>query len=185
MKKLTEDNIIQKLHQGEESSFAYVYNLYKRRILFFVTQLLQDGDEAEDITSKVFLKVWDKRETFKTLENVKAFLYISAKNASYDYLKARKSFEERQKDISYQIETIEENAEHWKHTTELIVELYKEVDNLPKKAKEIVKLYFFEGMSSRQIAEKLYISQVTVMNAKGIALKKLKAVFIKKKLLSM
>jgi len=190
MKKSTEDNIIDAFHKGSERAFSYIYDLYKKRILFFVMQLLQDKDEAPDIVSKIFFKIWERRESFSTLSNIKAFLYISAKNACYDYLKSQKRKEIKEKDLGYYIESIagftdEENAEYWMYMSELAAELSKEVESLSPRASEIIKLYFFEGLSSKQISEKLNIALSTVMNAKSIALKELKTTFLKKRLLPM
>ena len=45
---------------------------------------MKDKLEAEDIVQDVFLKLWDKRDEWKNIENVEAYCFRMAKNLSLD-----------------------------------------------------------------------------------------------------
>jgi RNA polymerase sigma-70 factor (ECF subfamily) len=47
-------------------------------------------DVAEDIAMITWQTIWERKDSFKSDDNVKAFLYIAAKNLAYTYLKGQK-----------------------------------------------------------------------------------------------
>jgi len=78
---------INAFRNGDDPSLSYFFKLYSKSLGYFAFRLVQDKLEDEDITEECFVKVWERRSDFKTEENLKAFLYISCRNACLDYLR--------------------------------------------------------------------------------------------------
>ncbi|WP_423126600.1 RNA polymerase sigma factor [Gaoshiqia sp. Z1-71] len=61
------------------------------KLLRFATQLLNDEDEARDITQDVFLKLWQKRDTLDKVENIEAFAMRMIRNRCLDLFRSKRS----------------------------------------------------------------------------------------------
>jgi RNA polymerase sigma-70 factor (ECF subfamily) len=76
--------IIRELKQGNQLAIRFYAQL-----CLFADSFVKDQLVAEDIVSDVFIKLWNKANDFSSLTAIKAFLYISTKNASLNYINQR------------------------------------------------------------------------------------------------
>jgi RNA polymerase sigma-70 factor (ECF subfamily) len=178
-----ENNIISGFKKGDAKAFAYIYDLYYGRLIFFAKRLIEDEQEAEDIVSGVFIKLWQKHTDFDSLPNIKAFLYIAVRNACLDFLRHAKRQAANKKDFLYWSEDREEEILYLMLRTELLHEIATEIEKLPESYRAVCRLSFFEGLPNDQIAERLQLSVKTVRNIKALAVKQIQMVFLRKKLL--
>src|SRR6185369_16606748 len=142
---------------------------------YFAEKLIGDTQEAEDIVLDTFSKFWTRRENFETLPNIRAFLYISTRNACFNYLKYRRLQNKRQHELAEAWEPEqEENAEQLRVRSEVLRLLQTEIEKLPSKCRLVFELTFFEELKPNEIADLLKISVNTVRNQKARALSLLK-----------
>jgi RNA polymerase sigma factor (sigma-70 family) len=109
----------------------------------------------------------------KKLNNIQAFLFITARNASLDFLKYRQRMRENLAELNNKNEQ-EPDAQLFAETdisAEVLAFIYNEVEKLPEKCREIFKLAYLERLPVKEIAIKLNISPQTVANQKTTALK--------------
>ena len=175
MMQLTDELLIE-FSQGSLQAFQAIFDGFRMRIFYFVKKLIDDRSSAEEITSDTFVKLYRLHDKFNTLNNIQAFLFITARNASLDYLKYRqrqrehlselRSHEEQEADIELFPDT---NIE-----ADVLQFIYREIEKLPHRSKLIFKLSYFEGLSIRDIADMMKISPQTVANQKHTALKLLR-----------
>jgi len=139
--------------------------------------------EAEDIVAESFIKLWHKHNDFETLTNIKAFLFITTKNSCLNYIKKI----ERQTSIHEQLQregvSFEEDINFAEIEAEMLQQLYTEIERLPRKCKNIFKLIYLEGLKTDEIAQRLEISNKTVLNQKLRAIQLLRSALFKKNLL--
>src|ERR1044072_7709388 len=76
--------------QGIEKAYELVFKAYYVPLMVFSIKLCGDADEGEDIAMGIFQALFQRHKLFSTEENIKAFLYISARNRCLNFLKARK-----------------------------------------------------------------------------------------------
>jgi len=171
------ENYLLDLRKGQESGLRQFIQLYGRSLRFFAFTLVRRKEVAEEIVSDVFFKLWNGRENFPTPNNVKAFLYISTRNACYDYLKSPKNR------IQYNPEILEELAYSQKDFLSQIIQIelvdliHKEINNLPQQQASVVRMSYLEGLSTEEISEKLGISANAIFLARSRALAKLRNIF--------
>lgn len=87
-----------RLKQRDKEAFLKAYDLYVDSIYRFILFKVRSPEEAEDITSSVFLKTWDyiQNQKLKEYKTLKSFLYKVARNLVIDHYRKQA----RQKDVS-------------------------------------------------------------------------------------
>ena len=147
-------------------------------------KLVQHKAEAEDIAAHCFetliqLIVKDPQK-FADRNYVKNYLYKMVANASSTYRSSGK----RTVVISLDDELLERldaealTSELEEH--EILEKIVYYVDKLPPKSKEIIRLFFYEGMRAEEIAQKLGQPVESIYKAKQRALNRLRAMALGK-----
>lgn len=164
-----ESLLVESLSKGNLLAFNSLYKEYSNRLYRFAIGYLKSDDEAEELVQEVFTIIWEKRMTLKEELSFKSFLFTIAFNIIKKHFRTKTYLSEYVKsnsgDTSDNItsDNITYNSLH-----QYIAEL---VDQLPDRRKEIFIKSRFEGLNTKEIAEKLQISHKTVENQLTEALK--------------
>jgi RNA polymerase sigma-70 factor, ECF subfamily len=75
------DAVVAALHNGDESAFAALAELYRRQLRVHCYRLLGSVDDAEDLVQETFLRAWRGREQFEGRSLFRTWLYRIATNA--------------------------------------------------------------------------------------------------------
>lgn len=177
-------DIIYEFRQGDPQAFACFFHIHYRPLCFFAGKMIFDKSEAEDIVKDAFIKLWRKHDDFETPQNIKAFLYITTRNACLNFLRHSQVKDSFRKEYTY----LEENKEEDQVLnqiirTELLREIYEKIEELPEKRREVFKLAYLDGLKNDEIAEYLNISVFTVKEHKGKALQALRLHFTDRQLI--
>ncbi len=88
--KISEKILLFKLRTKEDpEAFAQLYDIYAKRIYSFVFFKVSNREEAEDITSEVFLKAWRYINEKKDIESFSGLLYKLARNCVIDLYRTK------------------------------------------------------------------------------------------------
>src|ERR1700729_824586 len=79
--------IVSRLKKGDTRALHALHDLFYPALRNFAISLVDDTPAAEDIVTEVFVILWRKHEDFETVQNIKAFLYISTRNACINHIK--------------------------------------------------------------------------------------------------
>src|SRR5688500_19829073 len=79
--------LLHEFKRGNTQAFKAVYDLYFPSLCFFAKRLVDNDGEGEDIAADSFVKLLNRYDSFDTLPNIKAFLYITTRNACLNYLR--------------------------------------------------------------------------------------------------
>lgn len=168
-----QDDIILAFRQGDLAAFDAIYLKFRKPIITFCKYMVS-LDDAQDITSDVFVKLWKSREQWDNINNVKAFLYVSARNACLDFLKIQKRKSIREKDAATFLGQEQKLILKSDIESDLISLVKEEIDSLPQNCRAVFTMSYFDGYENAEIAEKLNISDKTVRNLKSTALNTIK-----------
>ena len=169
-----EEYLLTQLKSGDENAFSHIFRLFYPPLCFFCSRLISNNAVAEEIVQDILYKVWEKNEDFNSLLSIKAFLYISTRNASMNYIDKEQRKLKRETAIYLTSEESEEPVIREIIYAEVINELRTEINNLPEQCGKIIKMLYEEEMKPQEIADELKIKVSTVYNQKmrGIAILK-------------
>ncbi|MDP2889552.1 MAG: RNA polymerase sigma-70 factor [Bacteroidota bacterium] len=158
----TEKELVKKLKEGDSFAFEVLFYKYRNKVKGFAIKLVPAQIDPEEIVQEVFVKLWLKKEAVDPEKDFQSYLFSIAKHLVLDHLKSavnRKLYfvgEHFQQDV-----LADEGNENTfvEHAEEKLEQLIKEI---PERRREIFLLSRFEGLSYKQIAERLNISENTV-----------------------
>lgn len=148
------------------SEFRKFYHEFFPSVYALMCKYTEDYDIADDLAQEAFIKVYECKEEFDSIENAKAFLYTVARNLYFNYYK-----HEKIKDQALAIEGGEECELSWLDevtATETIRLLYAAIDKLAPQTRKIILLNL-QGKNNNEVAEILGISVNTVKSMKKSA----------------
>ena len=155
----------------DETQFRSIFDIYYISLCVFANQYVENGALAADIVQECFVKLWQLRDDFMYVHQIKSFLYTSVRNKSLNELEHTKvmneyaqKVQEMSKDSFFQDKVIAEESYR------ILVDA---IEKLPPQMKSIMQLAL-EGKSNPEIAETLNISGETVHSQKKIAYRKLR-----------
>lgn len=157
----------------KDITFDDIFNLYYPRCILFATKLLGNRWDAEEAVQELFISLWAKGKLNKINGSVKSYLFKSVFNTCIDVRRKNKVKHRNEADapevkdasIPFNNPILEQELEN--HISEAI-------NQLPEKRRQIFLLSRDEGLSYRQIAEKLALSEKTVETQISRSLKQLK-----------
>jgi RNA polymerase sigma-70 factor (ECF subfamily) len=150
-------------------NFEAAYRAHSEAIYKFMFWRTRDTQLSEDLTSTTFVKAWAARRSFKN-GHVLAWFYTIARNVLTDYWRKRK---ELTLETEIEPEQADSNAERLDKQIDK-KRLTMALDILNKDMHNVVTLRFLDGLSCRQVAKRLDISEANVRVLQYRALKRLK-----------
>jgi len=149
-------------------------SLYSDSLYVFVYGIIKDKETAEELVSDVFVKLWNNRDQYPSIRNVRSYLYILSRNESISFLRKKKQL----KTIS-----IDEFGDYWvtpletedseSFPPEVIEKINEAIELLPAKCKMAFSLAKINGLKYKEVAEIMKISPWTVKNHVAYALEKI------------
>jgi RNA polymerase sigma-70 factor (family 1) len=159
-------NCLRKLQQGDAVAFNDVFHHFYSPLIFFACKMVQDKPLAEDIVTDIFLKLWQKHTDFSTIQSIKAFLYISTRNACLNHLQQA----QYQGRVKQQIRYLQNESQDFVLNEITRAEVLREVSalvrQLPRQCRKIICLSYLGGLTNQEIADRLKLSVHTVRNQK-------------------
>lgn len=147
----TDTELASACQQGNEEAFAALYDRYLERIYRFIYFKTFDKDIAEDITSTVFLKAFERIKGFDASRGKFAqWVYGIARNAVIDHYRTAKSYVPIE-DV-FDLGT-DDRTEASLDAREALKGVEKYLKTLNPRQREIVILRVWEERSYREIAE--------------------------------
>lgn len=169
---MTEIELIQEAQKWNNKAFWEIYDLYIDKIYNFIYLKTYDREIAEDLTSDVFFKWFEKISQYKQKQwaQFSSWLYRIAYNKVVDFYKYKKE------DIS--LDNVLELGEDNNFSNEIynkdkVKEVYDFINTLKQEHKEIIIMRLWDNLSYKEIAE---ITWKSTDNCKKIFSRNLKII---------
>lgn len=169
--------MFEEIKKDNPKAFAFFFELHYNSLCYFAERLIRDPLVAEDLVEETFMKLWAKRLDFENEHGIKAFLYITTKNACINSLKRSRRDSASQAEMLYLAEKKEGFVLNEMIKAEVLNVVSLELDSLPLQCQTILKLCYVRGLKNQEIAAKLDISIQTVKNQKARGMQILRSKF--------
>ncbi|HEV3236328.1 MAG TPA: sigma-70 family RNA polymerase sigma factor [Gemmataceae bacterium] len=167
-----DDPLIVGLAQGREDAFVALYDRFADSLFRFAHTLLNSKEDAEDVVQEVFVSLVRSRNSLAQVDNLRAYLFTSLRNAVTQHARRRKPIQ------AVSLERIEEPVDPKTPSTtgDRSFELEQALQRLPFEQRELVALKIDGELTFAEIAEVLNISPNTAASRYRYALEKLREV---------
>jgi len=176
---MQEKELIQKLKQGDETAFRYLFDKHYGLLCSIAAEFLKDDFLAETIVGDVILYIWEKRDTIEIQSSLRAYLIRAVRNKCLNY----KNLRHVNKEIKLSDEPTDLKGNYiYSEEQPLAILLEKEledkinhsIDDLSEECRQVFELSRFDQLRYEEIAVKLNISVNTVKYHIKSALSKLR-----------
>nr|WP_229095368.1 MULTISPECIES: RNA polymerase sigma-70 factor [Alistipes] len=156
--------------ENDDYAFRVFYDLYYRSVFRFTYYFLRNKEACGEVVSNVFVAVWKSRVSLRRISNIDAYLYVVARNESNRYL--RECQAQRRclslEDIPISVLDLNSPPHDGEAPDSRLLESEVEelvrrlINDLPERCRTVFLLNRQEGLSSREIARALSLSESTV-----------------------
>lgn len=156
-----EQQIIQEIRSGNKQVYKHLFELYYPALSAFAFKYLKDIDSSREIVQDLFVNIYEKRESIEVKDSLKAYLFRSTRNKCLNALRQKKTKREYHELITRNMESVADLNDQIMQV-ELENEIFRVVESLPPKCKDIFIMSRVSGRTNSQIADELEISIRTV-----------------------
>lgn len=154
-----------------QKQFSEYYHAYYRQLCLHALHFLGDTNEAEDIVQETFVSFWDKRGQLESIKSVKAYLYTAVRNNCLTKIRDAKPTISLEELPAEDLLSEEEQMER----AEMEARIWKMIDELPERRREIFLMAKRDGMRYKDIAKQTGLTVKTVENHVLRAMQSLRA----------
>jgi len=148
---------------GDQDAFSLLVQLYQRRVFNLIFRMLQDYEEASEVTQEAFLAAWQGLSSFRGEARFSTWLYRIAYNCALKQLDARKR--EKALHTALQAEQTSESTDPKDALLELLDNqemIQKQLSQLPPKYRIVLILRHLQDMTYEEMAEVLTMPVGTI-----------------------
>jgi RNA polymerase sigma factor (sigma-70 family) len=171
---IEESLLIAQLKQKHRTALNYLYDNYSAALYGVVFRVVKSEDIAEEVLQDVFLKIWDKIESYDAGKGrLFTWMLNIARNQAIDKTRSKEiSKEQKTKPIDNLVNRID-SQEYIEQKVDGIgvKDLLK---TLPEEQRFIVEYLYFKGYSQSELAEEYNIPLGTVKTRLRMAMKQLR-----------
>ena len=171
----SDEDLVRRIASGDREALASLYQQYSSPMLGLAIRILKHRGEAEDVLQDVFVEVWRRAGDYDGRKgSVKSWLFLRLRCRCLDRLKSPRLARRSRLSTtdSNQIKDKDGSAENAAEAHFVRTALAE----LPANLKSILQLGYFEGLSAREIGERLDMPIGTVKSRTAKAIKELRAI---------
>lgn len=134
---------------------AEIYEQFYPKVLSYINGKVNNYHLAEDLCSDVFLKIYEKIDTFDDSKaSVSTWIFTITRNKLTDYYRTRKISGGEIPEYLADDTSLEDDV----CNDEMLDTLADALEKLDERERDIVILHYYSGMTLKAVAEKMGIS---------------------------
>ena len=145
-----------------------IVRTYADMVYRIACRYVQNPIDADDVFSEVFLAYFKKERTFESEEHRKAWLIRVTINCAKDCVMQRSQWAQIHE------ETVADEESQDSQDSDTYIDLYAAIERLRPEYREVIKLYYLDDLSVKQIALILDKNENTIKTQLARAREKLK-----------
>lgn len=170
---MNEWTLIEQLKQGDEAAFKTIVETWQNMVYNTAIGIVQNAEDAEDITQEVFVQVYQSISSFKGDSKFSTWLYRIAITKSLDHERRKK----RKKRFAFVKSVFGEESEVMVHPPDFnhpgvmldkkeeAATLFNVINKLPENQRLAFTLHKLEGLSYQEVSE---VMKTTVSSVESL-----------------
>lgn len=166
MHRQTSDaELMELLRQDNQGAMRQIFDRYWKKLFSVALNRLSVPERAEECVSDVLISVWERRKSIHLRHSLATYLAVAVK-----YRAMRMLAKEYQQGLQRTVELLDDeiygydasSVDEYIFEKELMESLENSVKQLPDKCQLVYRMSSEQGMSYKEIAKKLNLSEKTV-----------------------
>jgi RNA polymerase sigma-70 factor (ECF subfamily) len=158
----------------DKAAYKELFLLLHNRLKQFAYSILKSNEEAEELVSDLFIRIWTKKDQLTTIESPLLYFYTSTRNLAFTRIsRLKKQNTLPVEEWLVQLNSIYFDPERLMMTEEMMRQIKQAVNDLPPRCRVIFKLVKEDGLKYREVAELLHLSVKTIEAQMAIALRRI------------
>ncbi|KOH43873.1 RNA polymerase sigma factor [Sunxiuqinia dokdonensis] len=170
-----DQQLARRIKKSDVQAFDQLYERYSQRLYGFAFSMLKNKEDAKEVVQETFLKIWNKRTAIDSSRSLQAFLFSVSYNLIIDLFRNRAKDQDFLARLKAHFNEESLAADELVQLKELADEVHRLVNELPQKRRAIYLMSREEGLSHKEIAHQLGITEKTVENQITLSLKHIRA----------
>jgi len=162
--------LVLKAREGNQKAYADLMHRYKDSIYFMVLKMVNNKEDANDLTVETFAKAFEKLDKYQPEFAFSTWLFRVATNNCIDFIRKKKlttmsihgMTDDEGEDKTLQIKADVLNPEETSIKKQQTEELKGLIENLPLRYRNLITLRYFDELSYEEIAQQLELPLGTV-----------------------
>ena len=148
---------------GDMKTFESLYKAYAGKVFNYINSFIYDPDLAKDITQNTFLQLWEVRSQLDPNGNIEGYIYSISRNLLFREIRRLNILRNYTDRIKEEIKEAEEPQIEENLSRDMIEQqILALLAELPEARRRIFLMRWSNGLSNKEIAQKLSISEKTV-----------------------
>nr|WP_295867574.1 RNA polymerase sigma-70 factor [uncultured Chitinophaga sp.] len=154
--------LLLRLRHGEEDALRSLLDLLGPKVLAYCKKKVGNDEDAEELLLDIFLKLWHFREKIDQTADVQVLLFTIARNHILNFIRQKATRQlatiAPEETMPQQEDAVRQRMDY----NELFSQYQQVLEKLGEKQRAVFRMSREEGLSHREIADKLGISIRTV-----------------------
>ena len=159
---MNESELIISIQNGDSDSFRKLFDLYKDKAVRTAYHITGSQAAAEDVAQEAFVKCYFEIGKLQNPECFKTWFYRLLVRTAWRYAAVEKKSVPVEEVFDQSRTSEEKSVEQQYLETELTNTLYKQIQKLDKKRRTTVMLFYYSGLSTKEIARVMGCMEGTV-----------------------
>ena len=171
----------QSIKKGDKAALGILFQETNNRMFNYGYKIIEDTELIKDAIQDVFVTIWRRREHLGNVSSVPAYLFVALKMRLYRLIQNEQKKSKKVIELKQGENTFILSQEEIRIDDEIDLDkrkiLAKAINELPPQKREVIYLFFYNGMDYGEISEIMGLDIQTVRNYMSIALKSIRNVF--------
>ena len=167
--------LLARFNKGERKAQNEVWKKYFPQVFSNIRILTEGSAEAEDMALEIMEKLILREKPFESLDHIRGYLFKAVRNKCKNNRDRSESSETKSEHFEqYYKDIAPEDLDDAESIAALRSQVFKVINELPTKCREVFLMYHVQGMKNPEIAREKNISVKAVEKHKTHAFKKLR-----------
>jgi len=158
---LQEARLVRSARTGDMEAFEALYRAHVGRVHAVCRRLLADPGRAEEVTQDVFVRAWQRLDTFGERSRFSTWLHRIAVNCAIDALRGEKRRRSREQEDENAGDRVETGSNRPPRPPEARLDLESAIASLPEGARTVFVLHDVEGYRHGEISRMTGVAEGT------------------------